>query len=109
MSAALLAKLKVKKPPQVQEDVAVVMPEPAEREEVVIKARIVDKTKVGAFDREAFLNEIAPAKVTKQLVKGPPQVVPDQVTAIPKPSGWNFPEPGNRKQSTNPSSGSAAE
>lgn len=71
MSAALLAKLKVKKPPQLPEDIEVVVPVPSGEEEVEITTRILDKTKGSEFDRDAFLQKIGPRKVTKRRVPGP--------------------------------------
>jgi hypothetical protein len=57
MSAALLAKLKVKNAPQKKESVQVIVQVPGKKEEVKIKTQIVDKTDE-EFNRELFIKEI---------------------------------------------------
>ena len=57
MSAALLAKLKVKNAPQQKGTVEVIIQVPRKKEEVKIKTQIVDKTGE-EFNRELFIKEI---------------------------------------------------
>ena len=69
MSSALLAKLKIKKQPDVKETVKLVIPAPAPaiREAVSIKTKIVDVTKTSEFDRESFLNTLSKKEVVSKI------------------------------------------
>ena len=72
MSAALLAKLKIKNEPKQRETVAVVMPEAAPRPDIILKTQVRDKTKQVAFDRKAFLTSIRPklaVETKKEVIK----------------------------------------
>ena len=70
MSAILLAKLKVKKQPQVRKVIEVVIPQATQLEPVLVKTKIVDKRAKHAFDRQAFVGEIQ-ARVIPKTVKSP--------------------------------------
>ena len=71
MSAALLAKLKIKKQPDVLEKVELVIPIASSKEDVFLKTKIVDKTKTGDFDRSAFLNALTEKKEPKRTPSAP--------------------------------------
>ena len=62
MSAALLAKLRVKNLPKRPDTVEIVIRQPEAREEIAIKTKIVDKRAATGFDREAFLVGIKDAR-----------------------------------------------
>ena len=55
MSAAILAKLRVKNLPKQRDTVEIVIKQPEARQEIEIKTKIVDKRATAKFDREAFL------------------------------------------------------
>ena len=66
MSAALLAKLKVKKPPKTRESVEIVLQVPAKKKDVSIRTKVVDMTKTSGIDRDDFMKRIVSNKVTKK-------------------------------------------
>lgn len=87
MSSSLVELLKVKNPPKLLKQVRVVMP----REDVVIKTKIIDKTKL-AFDRGKFLEGIVGIqKLTQKdevasvrpVAEAPPEIA--EPVASPKP------------------------
>ena len=84
MSAALLAKLKIKKQPDVLEKVELVIPNvvPIEKEDVVLQTKIVDKSKTNEFDREAFLTSLT----EKKGVVIVPPATEETVLKIKKPT-----------------------
>ena len=96
MSAALLAKLKIKKQPDVLEKVELVIPTvasataAASKEDISIKTKIVDKSKVGNFDRTAFLNTLTEKQevVSKLAVAlaEPSATVEETISTIKKPA-----------------------
>ena len=74
MSAALLAKLKIKKQPDVLEKIELVIPAiaaAATKEDITIKTKIIDKSKTSGFDRGSFLNTLTEKVVTKLPGPGP--------------------------------------
>ena len=82
MSAALLAKLKVKKPPEVRQVVQVVVPVPGVREPIKIKAKILDKRADDKVDRQKFIGKIRariiPKPVAEPLEDAPPIISVDK-------------------------------
>jgi len=66
MSAALLAKLKVKKPPKTRESVEIVLQVPAKKKDISIRTKVVDMTKNSGIDRDDFMKSIVSNKVTRQ-------------------------------------------
>lgn len=87
MSSALLARLKIKKQPDVKETVNLIIPAPAPivREAISIKTKIVDVTKTIEFDRESFLNTLSKKDVISKVE--PPKVeVPTPMIEPPKES-----------------------
>jgi hypothetical protein len=76
MSEQLLAKLKIKPIPKVKESLEIKVKKPAaNKEEVIIKAKILDKTKEDKIDRQAFLLDISEEKEKK---------TPPKITSIKK-------------------------
>jgi len=55
MSLALLAKLKINKPPVPKQNIEVNIPNIEQKEGVEVKAKIIDDTKNANFDRDTFL------------------------------------------------------
>ncbi len=88
MSAALLAKLKVKKPPQARESIDVVIARPSERPQVTIQAKVVDQTTAAPVDREAFLARIQSKRVVRrkgeEVAKVPVAPPPRRVRKLKK-------------------------
>ena len=88
MSAALLAKLKVKNEPKQRENIAIVMPEAAPKLDIIIKTQIRDKTKQVAFDRKSFLTSIRPklaVETKKEIIKEEiPIERPELINIAPK-------------------------
>jgi hypothetical protein len=60
MSANLLAKLKIKKEPEKQETISLLLAssQPIQKEEVTIQTTIVDKSKTSLFNRTTFLKKL---------------------------------------------------
>ena len=58
MASALLAKLKVKHTPQIQESVEVQVQPASKQEKVVIKTKIIDGTQTSNKDRQEFIENI---------------------------------------------------
>ena len=79
MSAALLARLKVKNQPKRPETVDIVIKPPEERQEVAIKTKIIDRRAELGFNREDFLKDFQPALA---VVPMKPEI-PD-VTSVPE-------------------------
>jgi hypothetical protein len=88
--SSLLEQLKVKQPPKLLQQVRVVMP----REAVVIKTKIVDKTKA-AFDRAQFLNGIVGIQKLTKTVSSTERAVADEPPALIEPVA--SPKPKKRK------------
>jgi hypothetical protein len=84
MSAALLAKLKIKKQPDVLEKVELVIPAAASKEDITIKTKIVDKSKIGDFDRAAFLNTLTEKQEVVASAE-PVTALAEPVTALAEP------------------------
>ena len=75
MSAALLAKLRVKNLPKRPDTVDIVVRQPEAREEIAIKTKIIDKRAAVEFDREAFLIGIKESRpITDKTIKSPPAI-----------------------------------
>ncbi len=74
MSAALLARLKVKNQPKRPDAVDIVIKAPEVREEVEIKTKILDRRAEMGFNREQFLKALEPARAIKQKVADIPEV-----------------------------------
>jgi hypothetical protein len=75
MSAALLAKLKVKKQPKTRESVDIVVLAPAKKEDMLIRTKVADMTKTSGIDRDDFLRRIVSQEVAKKdepLAPSPP-------------------------------------
>jgi hypothetical protein len=75
MSAALLAKLKVKKQPKTRESVDIVVMAPAKKEDMLIRTKVADMTKTSGIDRDDFLRRIVSQEVAKKdepLAPSPP-------------------------------------
>lgn len=85
MSAALLAKLRVKNLPERSDTVKIVIRQPEAREEIAIKTKIVDKRAAIGFDREAFLVGIKDARPVADKTIKPPPAVPAMPTASDEP------------------------
>ena len=66
MSAALLARLKVKNQPKRPDVIDIVIKPPEQREEVELKTKIVDRRADLGFNREQFLQQLEPARAVKQ-------------------------------------------
>ena len=94
MSAALLAKLKVKRPPDARETVQVVVPLPNAREAVIVKARFADKRNDGKVDRSKFMGKIRARVVPKD--SSPVTQGPKPGSVAPESDGT--PIPRKRKQ-----------
>ena len=78
MSTALLDRLKIKPIPQVREQVAITIPLPTKKAEVIVKTAITDKTKTSGFDRSLFFSNLAKNK-------GEPKIPEQQTTVIVEP------------------------
>ncbi len=92
MSAALLAKLKIKNQPIQRENIEINIPEPALQTDINIKTQIKDKTKLFTIDRNAFLTSIRPKLAVESNVKEKqiilsaiPEVETEIQVQIPKP------------------------
>ena len=85
MSAALLAKLRVKNLPKRSDTVKIVIRQPEAREEIAIKTKIVDKRAEIGFDREAFLDGIKDARPVADKTIKPPPAVPAMPAAADEP------------------------
>ncbi len=85
MSAALLAKLRVKNLPKRPDTVEIVIRQPEAREEIAIKTKIVDKRAATGFDREAFLVGIKDARPIADKTIKPPPVIPAEPAAVEQP------------------------
>ena len=84
MSAALLAKLKVKKQPKTRESVEIVVQVPAKKEDVSIRIKVVDMTKTSGIDREEFMKRIVSQEVAKkEKPRTPPLAIPEK-PLVPK-------------------------
>ena len=91
MSADLLAKLRIKKQPKRQDEVAIVLKPPQRYEEIVLKAQVVDKRKDKKVDRGLFMATIA--NKTKVVRKDKPELEieskiqepPKEIIAVKKP------------------------
>ena len=78
MAEVLLAKLKIKPIPKIQESIEVKIKKPAvDKEDVVIKTKITDKTKEALINREDFMAQIETTMTTKTKV-------PSQKSSIQK-------------------------
>ena len=91
MSAALLAKLKIKNQPIQRENIEIIIPEPALQTDINIKTQIKDKTKLFTIDRKAFLTSIRPKLavesnvIEKQIIQSAiPEVETEIQVQIPK-------------------------
>jgi len=91
MSTDILAKLKIKNLPAVKQKIDIIIPtqEPNKKESVLIKTKIVDKTKSSDFDRQAFLDKMMPTGslqvplVQVPLVQVPLVQVPTSSLPVP--------------------------
>ena len=84
MSAALLAKLRVKNPPKARESVEIVVSAPAKREDVSIRTKVVDMTKTSGIDRQKFMRNIASREVAKRDEPLPPTPAVQEKPPAPK-------------------------
>jgi hypothetical protein len=95
MSADLLAKLRIKKQPKRQDEVAIVLKPPQRYEEIVLKAQVIDKRKDKKINRELFMATIAnktivvkkdiPEREISKKSQEDTQAPPKEVVAIKKP------------------------
>jgi len=85
MSADLLARMRVKNEPKRLDEVAVLIKPAAQREEVVVRATIVDKTKDDAVDRDAFIRALGIPKKTNIAVKETVAEEPAAAPAVKRP------------------------
>ena len=95
MSADLLAKLRIKKQPKRQDEVAIVLKPPQRYEEIVLKAQVIDKRKDKKINRELFMATIAnktivvkkdiPEREIFQKSQEDTQVPPKEIVVIKKP------------------------
>ena len=85
MSAALLAKLRVKNLPKRPDTVEIVIRQPEAREEIAIKTKIVDRRAAVGFDREAFLVGIKDAQPVVDKTIKPPPIIPVMPAASDEP------------------------
>ena len=74
MSAALLARLKVKNQPKRPDAVDIVIKLPEERQEVEIKTKIIDRRADLGFNREQFLQALEPVRTIKHQKQEIPEV-----------------------------------
>ena len=79
MSTALLDRLKIKPIPQVREQVAITIPLPTKKAEVIVKTAITDKTKTSGFDRTLFFSNLAKNK-------GEPKIPEEKSNVVVEPS-----------------------
>jgi len=79
MSTALLDRLKIKPIPQVREQVAITIPLPTKKAEVIVKTAITDKTKTSGFDRALFFSNLAKNKGEPKI----PDIMEEQTTVQP--------------------------
>lgn len=79
MSTALLDRLKIKPIPQVREQVAITIPLPTKKAEVIVKTAITDKTKTSGFDRALFFSNLAKNK-------GEPKIPEQQTIVLDEPT-----------------------
>ena len=87
MSAALLAKLKVKKPPEARQTVQVVVPVPGVRQTIEIKAKILDKRADDKVDRQKFIGKIRARIIPKPVpvsLEDAPTIILDDKPIAPK-------------------------
>ena len=84
MSAALLAKLRVKNPPKARESVEIVVSAPAKREDVSIRTKVIDMTKTSGIDRQEFMRNIASREVAKRDEPLPPTPAVQEKPPAPK-------------------------
>lgn len=82
MSAALLAKLRVKNLPERLDTVEIVIRQPEAREEIAIKTKIVDRRADVGFDREAFMIGIKDARPVADKTAQAPKMVPPVQAAV---------------------------
>ena len=69
MADSLLAKLKIKPIPKIKESIEIKFKKPAaDKEEVQIKIKIINKTKQGLINREDFITQIEDAIVVKTKI-----------------------------------------
>jgi hypothetical protein len=87
MSADLLAKMRVKNQPKRLDEVAVIIKPAAQREEVVVRTTIVDKTKDMAVDRDAFIKTLGPPKLNVPVKQTIPEEQPVPTIGRPKKLG----------------------
>ena len=103
MSTDLLAKLRIKKQPKRQDEVAIVLKPPQRYEEIVLKAQVIDKRKDKKINRELFMATIAnktivvkkdiPEREIFQKSQEDTQVPPKEIVVIKKPKNlvrWYF-------------------
>ena len=95
MSAALLAKLKVKRPPDARETVQVVVPVPNAREAVIVKAQVADRRGEDKVDRSKFMGKIRARVVPKD--SGPAPEGPKPGSAAPGSDGTPVPRKRKRR------------
>ena len=79
MSTALLDRLKIKPIPQVREQVAITIPLPTKKAEVIVKTAITDKTKTSGFDRALFFSNLAKNKGEPKI----PDIIEEETTVQP--------------------------
>jgi hypothetical protein len=84
MSAALLAKLKVKKPPDARETVQIVVPVPNVKEAVVVKAEVADRRGENKIDRSKFLDRLRVRVFPKDSGPAPEGPKPGSATPAPE-------------------------
>ena len=84
MSAALLAKLKVKKQPKIRESVEIMVQVPSKKEDVTIRTKVVDMTKTAGIDRDKFMKSIVSKEVTKKDKPIEPMPVVQETINVPK-------------------------
>ena len=84
MSAALLAKLKVKKQPKIRESVEIMVQVPSKKEDVTIRTKVVDMTKTAGIDRDKFMKSIVSKEVTKKDKPIEPMPVVQETIIVPK-------------------------
>ena len=98
MSLALLAKLKINKPPVPKQNIEVNIPNIEQKEGVEVKAKIIDDTKNANFDRDTFLKSFNKKRLINTLK---PPALPEPALpepALPEPA---LPEPSKKKTAKN--------
>lgn len=98
MSAALLAKLKIKKPPDARETVQIVVPVPKTKEALLIKAPVADKRGEEKVDRSKFIDKIRARVIPKNSGPMPKSVTEKPGLILPIPERETNQVPLKRKK-----------